>query len=369
MSFTYVKVSTLSPHYLDNFYARHDGLEDKPYNAQYTALMADAHVWADHITMHLRDHGVDAHEIVYNAHPLQQAWAREHGVVAEGKLLMLEQLKTLKPDVVFLHTSYPMYEELVPLVREHVPGVRLIQGWVCVGFGQEHHPLFRSVDFMLTCETGIHKRLNEAGARAYHMVHGFEHTLLPRVPKPTHPKHDFFFAGSLVMSSGYHLKRANILASLIKMDVNLALHSNPVEVKNKVDDALRSRIKPPIYGLAMYQALANARIAFNIHIDMTSSAANVRLFEATGMGACLLTDHQTGLDDLFEKDREVVTYDTPEECADKVRWLLDHPEERRAIAAAGQKRTLTYHRLEDRVAQLHEIILSELDRVSTKRST
>lgn len=362
MSFTYVKVSTVSPHYLDDIYARHHQLDEQPYDFQYRTLMGDAHVWADHITSHLRAQGVDAHEIVYNAHPLQQAWARENGVETEGKHLLVDQLKALKPDVVFLHTSYPMYEELVPLVREHVPGVRLIQGWVCVGFCEEHHHLFRSVDFMLTCETGIHKRLNEAGARAYHMVHGFEHNLLPRIPEPAAPKHDLFFAGSLVMSSGYHLKRAEILTSLVNMGVDIDLHSNPVEAKSKVDEALRSRIKPPVYGLAMYQALSNARIAFNNHIDMTSSAANIRLFEATGVGACLLTDRQPGLGNLYEEDREVVAYDSPEECAEKVRWLLDHPEQCVAIAEAGQRRTLRDHRLEDRVSGLHTIIRKELDR-------
>ncbi len=368
MSYTYVKVSTLSPLYLDDFYDRHPGLDEQGYAAQYDALMEDSHVWADHISRHLNDCGASAHEIIYSAEPLQRAWAREHGVNAEGKALLVEQLKTLKPDVVFLHTSYPLYEELVPMVRDQVPGVKLIQGWVCVGFGAKHYPLFRSMDFVTTCETGIHQHLLDAGARAFHIMHGFEHSLLTRLTKTGQPRQDVFFAGSLVMSDEYHLKRAKLLASLIDMNVNFDLHSKPVEVKSTVADSLRERMQPPVYGIAMFKALANARIAFNMHIDMTSSAANIRMFEATGVGACLLTDRQPGLDLLFEEDREIVAYSSPEECAEKVRWLLDHPDERRAIAVAGQKRTLTDHRLEERVGQLHKIVLKELDRASNWRS-
>ena len=128
MSFTYAKVTTLSPLYLDDFYGRNPGLEEAGYQEQYDALMADGHVWADHITRHLRGLGVDAHEIAYNAEPLQRAWAREHGTQATGLDLLAEQLRALGPDVVFLHASYPLYAEMVPLVKERVPGVRLIQG-------------------------------------------------------------------------------------------------------------------------------------------------------------------------------------------------------------------------------------------------
>jgi spore maturation protein CgeB len=69
----------------------------------------------------------------------------------------------------------------------------------------------------------------------------------------------------------------------------------------------------------------------------------LRLYEATGMGALLLTDWKDDLGDIFETDREVVTYRSPEECAEKARYYLDHPDERAAIAEAGQRRTLRDH--------------------------
>jgi spore maturation protein CgeB len=69
------------------------------------------------------------------------------------------------------------------------------------------------------------------------------------------------------------------------------------------------------------------------------------MYEATGVGSCLVTDWKRNLGDLFDADEEVVTYRTPEECADKVRYLLRHDELRNKIARAGQVRTHRDHSL------------------------
>jgi len=82
----------------------------------------------------------------------------------------------------------------------------------------------------------------------------------------------------------------------------------------------------------------------------------MRLYEATGAGSCLLTDAKLNLSELFEPDVEVVTYDSADDCAVKVKYLLDHEDERRAIAEAGQRRTLRDHTFDNRAVRLDEII-------------
>jgi spore maturation protein CgeB len=111
----------------------------------------------------------------------------------------------------------------------------------------------------------------------------------------------------------------------------------------------------------MFKALAHAKVSFNIHGDVAGEyAANVRLFEVTGVGSCLLTDWKKNIHELFEPDTEIVTYRSPDECVEKVQWLLDHKEECSAIARKGQKRTLRDHNYNKRAEQLHEIILKHL---------
>ena len=81
----------------------------------------------------------------------------------------------------------------------------------------------------------------------------------------------------------------------------------------------------------------------------------MRLFEVTGVGSCLLTDEKDNLGQLFTTD-EVVTYTTPEDCIEKIEWLLTHEREREKIALRGQQRTLKDHTFAQRVKQFCKIL-------------
>ena len=72
-------------------------------------------------------------------------------------------------------------------------------------------------------------------------------------------------------------------------------------------------------------------------------ANNMRLFEATGMGALLITDLKDNIADLFEPGKEVVCYKSVDECIELIDYYSRHEAERAAIAAAGQRRTLQSH--------------------------
>lgn len=107
----------------------------------------------------------------------------------------------------------------------------------------------------------------------------------------------------------------------------------------------------------MLSVLSCAKVGLNFHIDAAGRyAGNIRLYEVTGVGSCLLTDEKENLHQLFERDTEVVTYKSADECLEKAKWLLEHPKEREAIAKAGQARTLRDHTYEKRAAQLDNII-------------
>jgi spore maturation protein CgeB len=86
----------------------------------------------------------------------------------------------------------------------------------------------------------------------------------------------------------------------------------------------------------------------------------MRLFEATGVGSCLLTDNKANMSDLFDINKEVVVYNSPGDCVARVKWLLENEEERKKIAIAGQKRTLESHTVEARCKSILEIINKEI---------
>jgi spore maturation protein CgeB len=111
----------------------------------------------------------------------------------------------------------------------------------------------------------------------------------------------------------------------------------------------------------MYRALARSRITLNRHINVAeNNANNMRLYEATGVGAMLLTDRKDNLHELFEIGKEVVAYSSKEEAAELVRYYLEHPGEAAQVAKAGQARTLREHTYAQRMQELVPILKRHL---------
>ena len=60
--------------------------------------------------------------------------------------------------------------------------------------------------------------------------------------------------------------------------------------------------------------------------------------------------------DFFIADKEIVTYESPDEAIEKIEYLLEHEEERTAIAEAGKIRTLTDHTVVNRWQKIHDVL-------------
>jgi spore maturation protein CgeB len=120
------------------------------------------------------------------------------------------------------------------------------------------------------------------------------------------------------------------------------------------------RIHPSLFGIEYFARLAASRITWNRHLEMDGAGANMRLFEACGAGTCQLVDLSDEVAAAYAPDAEIAVYRSVEECIEKARWLLDRPAERKAIAAAGQARTLRDHSVSKRAEVVHAHLLDLL---------
>jgi hypothetical protein len=102
-------------------------------------------------------------------------------------------------------------------------------------------------------------------------------------------------------------------------------------------------IHPSAPGLLTEARLADSRVTVNAHGDSIGDVGNMRMFEATASGVCLLSDSGPNMSDLYEEDKEVVTYSSVDEAVEKARFLLDNPMHAEAIAGAAQRRYLASH--------------------------
>lgn len=401
MSYRFVKVSAHYPAYLDNFYSRKPGIEKLSYIEQYENIMADA-FGGNLFTPHLKKLGVDAYEIIANADPLQNAWAMENGTNESGNDLLIEQLRRIKPDVVLFDNSSAHNGDFITRVKEEVPSVKQVIGSCSAPYTREQLEKFRTFDYMITCSPGFVTQFHRYSLRAYCISHAFEHTLLSQIQSyNNYPEVDCIFCGSFLAGDGYHNVRLEVIRQILRNEVGLHIHCavprnfyarllvkqgayivsrllksgrlehlaskmpgikkalnwNSFPRSSPLPKLIQRSLRPPLFGLEMLKALNKAKIGFNSHIDVAGTfAANMRLFEVTGVGTCLITDHKKNIRDFFEPDKEVVTYKNVEECVEKVKWLLDNPLERENIAKAGQNRTLRDHTYERRAVDLDDIV-------------
>ncbi len=89
------------------------------------------------------------------------------------------------------------------------------------------------------------------------------------------------------------------------------------------------------------------------HIRLSMSA---RAFTSLGLGAFYLTYPTDGMNELFEPGVELDTFLTPDEMVEKIRYYLQHDDERAAIAAAARSKVLSQHTYTHRFEQMFRLL-------------
>jgi spore maturation protein CgeB len=105
--------------------------------------------------------------------------------------------------------------------------------------------------------------------------------------------------------------------------------------------------------MRLYQ---RAKIGINVHNRGQYTVGSFRMFDLPANGVMQISDGGKYLDSFFEVGREIEGYDDADQLVRKIRHYLDHDDERRAVAAAGFRRTMRDHRMRLRLQQAGEII-------------
>jgi spore maturation protein CgeB len=360
-----VRVAVVDTYYqplLEDLYGTEPQLADRPYEEQLARLIALRFGTADAYSRELRALGHDAWDLVANCVPLQRAWAREHGGVAlrlRGRLaparILEAQLDALAPDVVYFQALSVL--DRAGLDAQRAKG-RLVAGQIASGLPPQEQ--LEGFDLILTSFPHWVERLRARGIDTEYLPIGFDTAVLAALaargidarPEGERP-HGVAFVGSVVPS--VHGRRVQVLERLSER-VDLAIWGYGAE-QLPAGSPLHGVLRGHAWGLDMYAELARARIALNAHIDLAEGYANnMRLFEATGVGALLVTDAAPNLGDFFAPGQECVTYDDLDELPDLLEhWLADDAR-RVAVATAGHERTLREHTYADRIRRLAGIL-------------
>lgn len=345
-----VFVNTYYAGFLNSFYARNSHLLRADYAVQRESLAGECFGDSDFYSRSLKSAGWTAQDLIVNAGPLQSAWAREYGCDKQGVAVAIEQIRRAKPSVVYLQDLNLATAEFVSAIR---PYTELIVGQIASPIPSG--AVLSEIDILVSSFPHFVQLFREHGLTSYYQPLAFEEQVIDRLGNRERDL-PLTFVGGISPSHENALALLDALACATPIQfwgygADLLAPQSPV----------RARHNGEAWGLEMFRLLRRSMITVNRHIDVAENHANnMRLFEATGCGALLITDYKDNLHELFEIGTEIVAYRSPEECISLVNYYLAHPEKAAKIARAGQMRTLREHTYSLRMRQTARILSRHL---------
>ncbi len=366
-------IDTYYNDFLKEIYQKNFISKDNSYEIQKKYLIKSRFGTSDFYSHNLKKIGVDAKELIVNCSELQKKWAKENGfsflditskiphklfkiplirnkinLIRTDLAITKKQIKKFRPDVIYCQDlSFFPGDVLDEIKKENQ--IKLIIGQIACPLPPKS--FLKPYDLIITSFPHFVKKLNEMGKKSEFLKIGFDNRILEEVGYKKRDI-DFSFVGGISKHHNSALKNIEFLLSKSNMEI----YGYGVNNLN-FNSLIKKKHRGVKWGLDMYEILSRTKISFNRHINISeNNANNMRLFEATGMGSLLLTDMKDNLKNMYEIDREIVTYRCKEEALEKVNYLINNKDKLSSIAKAGQSRTLKDHTYEIRMKELFEII-------------
>jgi hypothetical protein len=261
--------------------------------------------------------------------------------------ILAMQIKYYKPDVLLNQAVHSISSYFLQEMKSYV---RLLIGQIASPLPQGEN--FGCYDLIISSLPNLVNYFRRMGVPSELNKLAFEPKVLERLEKNNKPIISVSFVGSLFPTHAARIRWLDYLCQRLDIEV----WGNGIECLPE-NSSIHQRYREKAWGIEMYQIMQRSKITLNHHIDISAQYANnMRLFEATGVGAFLITDWKENLHEMFEPGKEVVTYRNAEECVELIKYYLEHDNEREAIAKAGQQRTLREHTYYQRMQELGDII-------------
>ena len=376
------------PRFLARSYQRQPELENASYAAQMAARNASLFGVADFYSKNFTSLGHPAAEIHVNNPWLQSAWAREHGMSvemaqppgavvpralpgwlhrtvtpfkpllrplarkvglsptldAQAETILLAQIEDFRPDLILNQDTFHVNTGLMRRIKSIGRPILIGQVGIAPTRGED----WLVYDLMMSQLSATVNFFRNLGVRAELNHLAFEPAILDALPAAPAADLDVSFVGTV---SPDHRQRIALLEAVAgRYDLKL-FGSRPQALP--AGSPLHRCFQGEVWGADMYQVLRRSRVTLNSHIDLAGrEAGNMRLFEATGVGAFLLTDFKDNLHKLFEMDREVAVWRGIDDCLATIGRALEDDQRRSEIARAGQTRTIAQHTYRDRTREI-----------------
>lgn len=331
--------------------------------------------------------GYQSYIIVPECNPLQLRWAMENNLRLYLKWLLerpvrsfkarvlkqyrtsfnsihfsvlLKQVELIKPDFIYFYSNVFITAEQIKKLK--TCGAKVVLQWSCPIWEKRYNFPYEHFDLIVTASPQLADYFSIQKIKVKYLQQAFDSRIIADLEPIGKLKGDVVFIGGFSLGHEY---RAEFLEFLIEKGIDITIYGTGVETLNDFP-RLQKVVNPPVFGTALYNEYRKYKIAIHIHttgvkgdgIDWHRFAGAKRPFEITGAGTLLLTSWQENINELFVDGEEVVTFRNKEDLYTKLTFLLSNQERIKAIARAGQLRTIKDHNFYVRAELLEKELAS-----------
>jgi spore maturation protein CgeB len=366
----FLQLATYYHAYLSDFYRQNPHLSEASFDMQISELIRDGFGAGHIVTPYMLNVGYESQLIIANC-SAQLRWAQEHNMThLDSQYWMFEiakkQVETFKPDI--LYNLDPITFDS-RFIRNLSWKPSLIIAWRAATIPNQVD--WKDLDVILSNSSVCLRHASKLGVKATEYYHPGFAPFIEQIVREEPKQWDVVFSGQWTPE---HKKRNAFLTEVTKTSQNKDREFSlgffiPTQHPGTLPDDIAKHNHGSRWGIHMFRALKSGRIVLNAAIDMAEGEApNMRLFEVTGVGSFLLTEHQHNIQNFFEPGVEIETFKDQNELIEKIYYYLGHPEEREAIARRGQERCLRDYSMTKRAEEFDRIIKKHLKQKSKSTS-
>ena len=376
------------------------------YQEKYEDIIRLGFWWSDSYVRAFEDLGHEAEVLFPRVKTLYQKYETVDRSRDQERQVLIEQIKRSCPDVILVHVDHYLVDRSwLASIREALPAKSKLTAYYGT-FSNRITETIGLVDAVFVPCQWMVKFYGDLGVYAAQIRHAYDPTR--NSTKIFHKSYGLTMIGNLSYKQEFWRYRYEVVERLME-ELDLQLWGNITRSKkasyaasccyavNRFLGALgvstEQRGKMPLIGwgakwdespnstrelLQKFPAqchsaimgeeyrrvLCSSQVTLNVHADIArGESVNFRLFEASGAGVCLLTDHTEDLSSLFEVDEEIASFRSVEEAVEKGEYLLANPKVCDSIAAKAKKRverSHTYHQRAEELLVHFEGLLGQL---------
>lgn len=162
---------------------------------------------------------------------------------------------------------------------------------------------------------------------------------------------DMVFSSTVLGFKIAQMERKSMLAELSKANV-IALYTddNNVNMPGVENRGLADywNVTPKIFN--------RSKINLNLTLRNIRTGIPLRIWDILAAGGFCITNYQPELEMYFENGKDLVYFDSKKDLAAKVKYYLEHEDERREIAISGYNKVKKTHTYQHRFDEMQQII-------------